>query len=167
MWCSTSLRRHRGDERQDHPGERGHQDVLQSAADLTPLLVGRDVLLIVDQNGGTRTSPTSARTGPQPMIGTFAVRGGTVIVLDGMANDQIPSLTYRVLVGPRSVSAASTAINRPVRSSTAQGGPGLQNASPTATPGPSTRQLHIAPTTPGCARSSSNVDQQVVLHRLF
>jgi len=73
------------------------------------------------------------------MIGNFAVRGGTVIVAhDGMANDQIPSLTYRVLVGTRSVQ------RRLQRNQTGQqivygpqvSDPGLQNGVPDGYPGP-------------------------------
>lgn len=75
-----------------------------SAADLDRALADRDVLLVADQKGRQGLIDLG-KAWTDAMFTNFVVKGGVLIVLDGLlADGKNPSRTYELLVGPGQLS---------------------------------------------------------------
>jgi hypothetical protein len=71
-------------------------DAAQADEGLRARLLGRDVLLIYDQNDPARAAQIGTKAPWLDVLRTFVERGGIVVVLDGLVGDE-PSGTVRIL----------------------------------------------------------------------
>ena len=73
--------------------------VVSDPVELPEALLGRDVLVILDQNDPVRSSLLAASASWNDTLRTFGERGGVVVALDGLTPAGLPSETWRAVSG--------------------------------------------------------------------